>query len=223
MNTKAEYNIFLLWSTARSKENELRAVIADHFEIVKAYDIKWSKKYFAENLSRFYGKKLPSAKKKLKLCGEDSFLVLVVKDNQPNFSKDGKNCNMSSVKYELRQLLGNNYLHASDCQAEAEENLYFLLGKKLPQILQERSGKKPHKLQQDIIGVPTWLDEDKLSRAIKWLPDTTVDKKNRIISSGDLSLAKRVLNARKVCFTLKPDTYKISIRGRNVVFTLKQI
>ena len=218
----SEYNIFLLWSTARAKDKEVYQMISDKFEIVKTYELEWSPQLFTQNLSRFYGKKLPSAKSKLKLCGLGSFLVHIVKDKHPEITEDGKNLNMSSMKYQLRSLLGGNYLHASDNQEEAEENLYFLLGKSLSRILAEPKPKKLRVLKQDIIGAPTWLDEDRIRKALKRVPEAVWNKENRVITCSNVPFACRILNAHKVFWTFRKNRYKINIRGRNEVFTIKK-
>ena len=219
----SEYNIFILWSTARTRDKEVYDKISEKFEVVKTYELMWSPQLFTQNLSRFYGKKLPSAKSKLKLCGLGSFLVHIVKDKHPEIMENGKNLNMSSMKYELRKLLGGNYLHASDNQAEAEENLYFLLGKSLRRILAEPKPKKIKPLAQDIIGAPTWLDEDRLRKALKRVPNAVWDKENDIILCSDIAFACRILNAHKVCWTLHKNRYKINIRGRDKIFKIKKI
>ena len=205
----SEYNIFLLWSTARHKDEEVKQAISEKFEIVKSFEILWSPKLFTQNLSRFYGKKLPSAKSKLKLCGTGSFLVHIVKDKNPFITDNGKNQNMCAMKYSLRQLLGGNYLHASDNQAEAEENLYFLFGKSLRRILIEPQLKKIPLLQQDVIGAPTWLDEDRLRKALKRVPDAVWNKEKNIITCSDVPFALRILNAHKIGWIWQKNKYKI--------------
>lgn len=217
-----EYNIFILWSTARNKEADLIDKIAESFDVVRTYEVSWSPKSFIANLSRFYGKKLPSARSKLKICGKDSFLVLLVKDNKPDIMENGKNANMLSVKYELRKMLGYNYLHASDNEQEARENLYFLLGKSIEELLQTGSSNKIYKWKQDLIGTPTWLDEDKLKKAIKYLPNSKYDEKAKVIFCEDVMFAKRILNARKVWYSFKP-MYKINLRGNDVIFRIEKI
>lgn len=219
---RSDYNIFLLWSTARGKEEDVKSVILEKFDIVKTYEIEWSPQLFMQNLSRFYGKKLPSAKSKLKLCGEGRFLVYLVKDKTPFITDNGKNQNMCAMKYQLRQLLGGNYLHASDNQAEAEENLYFLLGKSLRRILAEPIPKKVRVLKQDIIGAPTWLDEDRMRKALKRVPNAIWNKEDKIITCSDVPFACRILNAHKVRWTLHKNRYKINIRGRDEIFKIKK-
>ena len=220
---KADYNIFLLWSTARAKDEQVKEMIGDKFELVKSIEIEWSPDLFIQNLSRFYGKKLPSAKNKLRLCGNGRFLVHLVKDKNPFITDDGKNQNMSSMKYQLRQFLGGNYLHASDNQTEAEENLYFLLGKSLRRILLDPRPKKIQVLKQDVIGAPTWLDEDRMRKALKRVPNALWNKEEQLITCSDVPFAVRILNAKKMKWTLHRNRYVINIRGRDEIFRIKKV
>lgn len=216
-----EYNIFLLWHKVRDRADEVQNLVSQKFEIVRTYEIEWSKKCFAHNLSRFYGKRLPSAKNKQKMCGQGSFLVYLVRDETPKMIESGVNQNMTDMKYKLRHVLGGNYIHASDNQKEAEENLYFLLGKSLRRILAEPQPKKLKLLKQDVIGTPTWLDEDRVRKALKRVPEAVWDRENNVITCADVPFACRILNARKVIWPWCRDKYKISIRGRDKIFTLK--
>ncbi len=217
-----EYNIFILWHNGRSQEAAVLDEISAIFEIVRTYEIAWTSKYFIQNLARFYGKKLPNSRKKLKLCGLGNFLVIIVEDKNPKITAEGKNQKMQSAKYKLRQLLGNNYLHASDNQSEAEENLYFLLGKSLKSLLKAPQPKKLRIIKQDLSGTPTWLDEDKFAHAVKFVSDSTYDKETKTILTPNRKLLCRILNAKKVLFSFKKDTYNISIRGRNEKFIIKK-
>ena len=71
-----DLNLFVLWANGRHKETEIINDINRHFEILQSFEINWTPKLFTRNLSRFYGKTLPSAVKKQKLCGTGSFLVI---------------------------------------------------------------------------------------------------------------------------------------------------
>lgn len=220
MNT--EYNIFILWHNGRNKEEQVLEEISQTFEIVRKYEICWTSKFFIQNLARFYGKKLPNSRKKLKLCGLGNFLIILVEDKSPEITAEGKNQKMQSAKYKLRQLLGDNYLHASDNQAEAEENLYFLLGKSLKSLLKAPQPKKLRVIKQDLAGTPTWLDEDKFAHAVKFVSGSTYDKETRTIHTPNRKLLCRILNARKILLSFKKDVYSISIRGRNEKFKIKK-
>ena len=55
---KKELHCFILWEKSRRLENEIIEDIRKHFKIMKIFEIAWPKEFFADNLSRFYGKKL---------------------------------------------------------------------------------------------------------------------------------------------------------------------
>lgn len=213
-----EINLFILWANGRSQEDAVLALIARKFNIIQKIEITWSEKLFTRNLARFYGKKLPSAGKKKKLCGTGSFLVITVEDPQPQIA-NGINQNLHQAKAELRQLLGNNYLHASDNQAEAEENLRFLTGESLQELClrcQTCQAGDTRRLCQDPAGAPTWLDEEKLKQFINTLPDTTLEyRQHRLfLTTPDAKKLCRYLNADKPLLSFRPDRYYISLRGK---------
>lgn len=218
---KSDYNIFLLWNKVLDRENDIKDLISKKFEIIKKFEFEWSHKYFNQNLSRFYGKKLSSSFSKAKYCGMGCFVVYLVKDKTPIITDAGNNQNIIAMKKELREFLGGNFIHASDNQSEAEENLYFLLGKSLHRILADPKPKKVKPLKQDVIGTPTWLDEDRMRKALKRVPNAIWNKEQNIITCSDVKFACRVLNARKVIWPWSKDKYKINIRGRDKIFEIK--
>lgn len=220
-----DINLFILWAKGRPWENQVLANIKQRFNIIQTYEITWSENLFMQNLARFYGKKLPSAYKKKKLCGTGSFLAIAIEDPSPHLV-NGINLNIHELKTELRTLLGDNYLHASDNQIEAEENLLFLTGMNL-QELKKRTAETPNgsiiRLCQDVIGAPTWLDEDKLKNFLGKLPGTQLEyhSDHLFISTPNVKLLRRFLNARKPLFTLRRNCYHISLRGKRVPVYIK--
>ncbi len=221
---KKEIDLFILWANGRSHEDEVLKLIARSFNIIQKIEITWSEKLFTNNLARFYGKKLPSAGKKKKLCGTGSFLVIAVEDPKPQIV-NGTNINLHQTKAQLRKLLGNNYLHASDNQAEAEENLRFLTGENLQDLCQNRQPENSRRLYQDPAGAPTWLDEEKLKQFVKTLPDTTLEYRNHrlFLTTPDIKLLCRYLNAEKPLLSLQKDRYYISLRGKKTpIFITKR-
>ena len=65
-----DLNLFVLWANGRHKETEIINDINRHFEILQSFEITWTPKLFTRNLSRFYGKKLPSAVRKYSAAPE---------------------------------------------------------------------------------------------------------------------------------------------------------
>ena len=215
-----DFNLFILWANGRHKENDILADIRQQFDILQIFEITWSTNEFNRNLSRFYGKKLPNAMRKKKLCGTSSFLVICVNDTAPKFH-EGKNLNMVMAKAKYRQLLEGNYIHASDNQEEAEENLLFLTGLHPDEL---RPGNQTVTLFQDLAGAPTWLDEEQFKEFINKLPQLklTLSATEKMIETPDIKQTCRLLNARKKFLSYGKNRYLIPIRGKEICFCLKQ-
>ena len=216
-------NVFVLWANGRHKEAEILSAIKEHFEILQTYEIFWNSKYFTRNLSRFYGKKLPNAFRKKKLCGTGAFLVICVNDPNPQIQNQ-KNLNLTSIKHRCRQILGGNYLHASDTKQEAEENLLLLTGlapSELPQTPHSQA-LQPIVLHQDLIGTPSWKSETQLLSFIAKIPQIKFDAPNTI-KCQDIKQTARLLNARRKLLSLSPNNYKVAINNQYQQLTLKQI
>ena len=216
-------NVFVLWANGRHKEAEILSAIKEHFEILQTYEIFWNSKYFTRNLSRFYGKKLPNAFRKKKLCGTGAFLVICVNDPNPQIQNQ-KNLNLTSIKHRCRQILGGNYLHASDYKTEAEENLLLLTGlspSELPQTPHSQA-LQPIVLHQDLIGTPSWESETQLLNFIAKIPQIKFSAPNTI-KCQDIKQTARLLNAKRKLLSLSPNNYKVAINNQYQQLTLKQI
>lgn len=195
-----DLNLFVLWANGRHKETEIINDINRHFEILQSFEITWTPKLFTRNLSRFYGKKLPSAVKKKRLCGTGSFLVICVNDTQPRIH-NGKNLNIIAAKARYRQIIGSNCIHAGDLQPEAEENLLFLTGLNWQDLLSSRQQpiRRPIKLYQDLCGTPSWLDEEQFEQFLRKLPNIRFSRNadEFKILTDDRHQTCRLLNASK--------------------------
>ncbi len=216
-------NVFVLWANGRHKEAEILSAIKEHFEILQTYEIFWNSKYFTRNLSRFYGKKLPNAFRKKKLCGTGAFLVICINDPNPQIQNQ-KNLNLTSIKHRCRQILGGNYLHASDYKTEAEENLLLLTGlspSELPQTPHAQA-LQPIVLHQDLIGTPSWESETQLLSFIAKIPQIKFNAPNTI-KCQDIKQTARLLNAKRKLLSLSPNNYKVAINNQYQQLTLKQI
>lgn len=216
-----EFNLFILWANGRHKEKEIIADISHNFEILTTFEITWSEKLFNHNLARFYGKKLPNARRKKKICGTGSFLVVCVNDTHPNLY-EGKNINILMAKARYRRMLEGNLIHASDHQYEAEENLLFLTGLTSAEISNKHFSEIIH-LYQDLIGAPSWLDEEQFERIVKKIPEVRLYRDGDVcyLETCDIKKACRLLNARKKLFSCRRDNYLIPIRGKEVRFRVQ--
>ena len=75
--------LYIIWSTAYFKKDEILKDMSKSFIVHKIIEIEWTRDKFAENLSRFYGQKLPPNSFKEKACGTDPFTLVVVEDEEP--------------------------------------------------------------------------------------------------------------------------------------------
>ncbi|MBR1648531.1 MAG: hypothetical protein IJ689_02915 [Alphaproteobacteria bacterium] len=193
---KKELYLFIIWHNARFMEKHIVNDIKKKFEIFQIYDVTWSPQFFGDNLSRFYGKKLPKSCKKEKEIGNGSFLVVLVYDRNPQFS-EGKNIAVITAKHAYRQMVGSNLVHASDNLDETQENLLFLLGKNLKEIEKEESFTIPKKIETDIAGVKPWSNTDEALNAVRLVPFTkiTAYKGSYLIHSRHADIVRRILNA----------------------------
>ncbi len=223
---KKELNLFIIWNNARNKEQEILNDIAQNYEIRQVYNITWSKDLFADNLTRFYGKKLPKNCKKQQECGTDAFLLVVVHDLHPAV-KNNLNGNIISSKYQYRQWTGGGHLiHAADNQQEAEENLLFLLGATAQEF--EQNHPKPWDgkiidLKRNITGAENWKDETDFQTFLKKLPDTKQQKAADTLQiiTPNPALTCRFLNAAKKFSLFKKNLYQVQINNKPKIIYIK--
>ena len=191
-----EMYLFIIWQNARFMEKTIVNDIKKKFELFQIYEITWTPECFANNLARFYGKKLPKGCRKEKETGAGSFLVLLVYDKNPRMS-NGRNIAIMTTKQYYRRMMGRNLIHASDNEQETNENIIFLLGKNIKEIEKEESFfiPKPHK--HDLVGCAPWSSIDEAIETVRKVPFTKVTpyKDSFLVHSRNASTAKRVLNA----------------------------
>ena len=222
-----ELHLFIIWHNARQKEKKLLQEIANKFDIAQTFDITWSEELFSENLTRFYGKKLPKSDKKKEQCGTGSFLVIPVIDHNPLYEK-GTNKNIIELKYKLRRIAkGINLIHGSDNKIETEENMMFLLGLTIGEFSAKYPQKKlePIKINSEIIGAPEWKNENELVTFAKKIPQTTIHKlrDTHMITTENVYKTSRLLNANKRVFMLKRNLYHIPIDGGSKPIYIRKI
>ena len=134
-----ETHLFILWENSLYKKDEIISEIKEKFKILKIYKMKWSEKYFLSNLSRFYGTNLPNCEAKAEHCGKGEFLLIIVKDENPNYeerntSKGAKivNTKLFDCKEKFRQITGGGHkIHATNNEIETNHDITLLLGKNI--------------------------------------------------------------------------------------------
>jgi hypothetical protein len=146
---ESEIHSFILWENARHQSKKIIKDLEEKFQILEIFGIFWPKKKFAQNLKRFYGITLTDPHKKESICGNGSFLLIIVLDKNPIHGKRKTslgsqivNTNIYDHKMQSRRILGSGYIiHSSIHQKEANHDFTLLLGKNIDQLKTEL--KKP--------------------------------------------------------------------------------
>src|SRR6267142_437216 len=81
----SELHLFIIWNRALAKAGTILEDMRSNFEIRRVFVMHWSEKHFSDNMSRFYGQKLPRDSFKETHCGRGPFLLVVVRDNDPRY------------------------------------------------------------------------------------------------------------------------------------------
>lgn len=136
-----ELYIFILWEKARSKEEEILADLKANFHVIQTLNIKWEKKVFSNNLSKFYGKNLPPNCHKEKEVGTGKFLLVILEDEEPlyqirrtNSGDNIINVNIFDTKEMYRAIIGGHNVHSSNTEEETEHDLKLLTGLDMAKI-----------------------------------------------------------------------------------------
>ncbi len=170
-----ELHIFIIWQNAQYKKNEILKNISLKFKILEISNIKWDEDNFSNNITRFYGEKLPPGSFKELECGTGRFTIVVVLDTEPKYkrrktSKGAKfvNAKMFDAKEMYRAWTGGGHkIHASNDTSEAKHDLVLLLGKTVDSRLWESDGDlsvipEEKSMERNLTGCIQWESLEKL-------------------------------------------------------------
>lgn len=161
---KEELHLFILWKNALDKKEKIIKDITSKFELIQQYAITWSDEKYSENLSRFYGTKLPNGCDKETHCGRGTFLLLMVKDHHPKYdvrkTTAGEayvNTNMFDAKSLYRKWTGGGHkVHGTNTVEETNHDLTLLLNKNSEDFLKEyrqtNTKEEVISLEKDLFG-----------------------------------------------------------------------
>ena len=213
---KKQLQCFILWENSRYIEQELIDEIRRNFTIIKIYEVDWGK-YFVKNLTRLYGKNVLRMHKKEKESGTGKFLFIPVFDEHP-IIKNGKSVNTGQTKHTLRQMTkerGRFLAHASDCEAEADMNMRFILGIGAKEFITQNQELVDNTNYIPLTGMLAqngWKSKKQLLDFIKTLPNVKIiSEKTLQIQTDDKDLLLRLINGKKPLIRLNRRTYKVSI------------
>lgn len=167
-----EYHLFILWERARYQQEKILADIREHFAVVKLYDITWTPELVSSNFTRFYGENLPSHSDKEQECGTGPYLLVIVRDEKPNYEyretshgKEKVNINMFDGKAKYRSWTkGGHKIHGTNTEQETNHNLTMLLGLNTEDFLQQvkPDAEQIEPLQRDVTGARGWKSVQEL-------------------------------------------------------------
>lgn len=246
MNNNSELHLFILWENSLYKKDEIISEIKEKFKILKIYKVKWSEKNFLSNLSRFYGTKLPNCEAKAEHCGKGEFLLIIVKDEEPeygerNTSKGIKTVNvkMFDCKEKFRQMTGGGHkVHSTNDEIETNHDITLLLGKNVEDFMKENQDEwngQIEEIQKDLCGYDGWNSAQEmfyvLNNCIKYsllrnyegLPEEIyINEHNDIdIICDSKENCAFILNAEKVFLQPYRVHYKVRVEDKIANFDLR--
>jgi hypothetical protein len=241
----SEIHLFILWQTALEQEQAIIADMQCHFSILASYQIQWSPEKFSENLSRFYGQKLPSGSQKEKQCGRGAFLLVLVRDEKPQQGERSTsagnelvNTNMFDAKERYRALTGGGHrVHGTNSEKETEHDLALLLGKTTREYTNLSASNTSKSLQQDLQGAHGWDSLNQLLfilnhtcsyvilRNFEGFPDRyTLEQHDDIdLLAKDYKDLIFITNAKKIFKKSYRRHYSVSIGGNAIAFDFRHI
>jgi hypothetical protein len=170
-------HLFLLWPTALPEADRILADVERGFRIHELIRLRWSRQLFGENLRRFYGPQLPPGVDKLAETGTGDLLLAVVSDPAPKYrlrprttGRERVNASVFDAKQRYREWTGGLHLvHATNDRAEAERDIFLLLGRTVASVRPAEGGRRPpvQTVEADLIGAHGWSSFDELLTAME--------------------------------------------------------
>jgi len=225
----SEIHIFIIWNKGRFKEKEIIAYIKQKFIIHQIYEIIWKKENFTHNLSRFYGENLPDASSKVQNCGNGSFLLIIIEDNNPKYEQrqtlSGRlvvNTNIFDAKLKYRKLTGGQQkVHGSISTKECLHALALILEKTSDEFLNKKQWNGEIK---EPVGTDNWNSLEQyfkiLNNTCKYLVLRSFENlpdKYKIGNEGDIDLL--VEDLKEIC--LISNAKKVDKEEYKVQFFIK--
>ena len=165
----SEIHLVLIWEKGLEKLSHIIYDLKNSFEILDVKKIVWGKRDFSNNLSRFYGEKLPDKSFKEKHCGNGPFISIVIKQDNPIYEERKTSKGEALVNrllYDKKQLYrewagGGHKIHTSNDVMEADHDIFFLFNKKSSDYLNNDSWDNQIKeCQTNIRGFDGWKNLD---------------------------------------------------------------
>ena len=244
---KSEYHLFIIWENARNKEVDILYDIENNFEVLYKINTVWSKEYFSDNLTRFYGTNLPPNSGKEQHIGTGEFLIIIVKDKSPKYSEyetsNGKkyiNSHTFLAKTKYRDLTGGGHkIHGTNTPAEFSHDFALLFGCSIDNFMKKHKPIQDDamKYKKDLVGSSGWkslkqvfdilnlTEKYIVMRNFEPLPDEFYAGKHGDIDFlvRDYDAVRYILNAVPVFSEQYRVHNKITVAGEEVFLDLRYI
>jgi SAM-dependent methyltransferase len=245
---RSEIHLFVIWSKAMSKVDEIISKINLRFDILDIFLLHWSPSFFSNNLSRFYGTNLPDGSFKEKHCGRGNFCLIVVRDSCPVYDicqtsagKERVNTNMFHAKQLFRSMTGGGHrIHATNTPAETEHDLMLLLERDTNYYLDSPQRKwdgQVEPVERDLPGAGGWHSIEQLFRVLNATTSYMVLRNFEHLPAeyfvedhGDIDIlcSKKanivyLCNAEPVFEDPRRVLHKVKIRDKQVLFDFRHI
>lgn len=172
--------LYIIWNTAYYKKEDIIADIKKSFVVHKIMEVHWTPEKFSENLSRFYGQKLPPNSFKEKACGIGAFTLIVFEDAAPEYemrkTSRGKDEKVNIHTFDKKTLyrewtkpegrIVHSRIHGTNSPEETEHDLTLLTGL-CPEDFVKKEKELPEIIRHDLIGADGWTDLEQLFYVLK--------------------------------------------------------
>ncbi|MDQ0255367.1 hypothetical protein J2S74_002749 [Evansella vedderi] len=241
-----EIHLFILWEKSTPQMDEIITDIEKKFTILEVIKVKWTRRLFTQNLSRFYGMNLSPRNLKEKHCGSGPFHLVIVKDVNPKYEERKTSRGMAVVNsnvFDAKQLYrdwtgGGHRIHGTNSQEEAEHNIALLLDKDIHFYLNEAQWNgmiEQH--EEDIVGANGWWSMEHLltvlNRTTKYVILRNYEglpHKYTVNSHGDVDLLTNdlnnmalITNGKKVFPKSYRVHYKVKVANEDVYFDFRYV
>lgn len=240
----SEINLFIIWKNAQKHKERIINDIEKNFIVLKIMDINWTKKKFAENLTRFYGTNLPKFSHKQIDVGTGKFTLVVVKDLNPKYEyrdtyhgRDYVNVNMFDKKTLYRSWVGgNSRIHCTNNQKETQHDLTLLFGENHIDFVNHLDNYK-EEYNLNLVGASGWDSLEQFFYVLNNTSDYVVlrnyeylPKKYKSNEHGDIDILTTdfnnllyIANAKKV-FRKKTRVHTVTnVKDSQVYFDFRYI
>lgn len=165
-NAAQDLGLFIIWEKARSQQDRILSDLERRFELLRVYEIHWTRALVAENFQRFYSDINLRGVYHALAKGAGPFLLITLIDPQPAFelreTTRGKrtiNSRFLDAKMQYRAWTGEFQVHSSETPWETIKDLGNTLGVDTQAYLEAVQTPWSHtveKLNLDIAGARGW-------------------------------------------------------------------